>query len=351
MVSGRFLSLEERLAIADLQRAGNGVRAIATELGRSPSTISRELARNQPEATGSRQRRPAYVPYAAHQRAELRGRRPKPSKLEHRPLAAFVHAKMDLKWSPQQISDELTRTHAGQVEMQVSHETIYQGLYVQGRGHLRADLHKQLRTGRAVRRPRGSATAAKATLTDVVPISERPAEADDRAVPGHWEGDLILGSNCRSAIGTLVERSTRFVLLVHLPGGHSAPEVRDAMIPTISTLPEQLRRSLAWDRGTSSPGTATSPWPPAWTSTSATRTARGSAAAMRTPTDSCANTSRKAPTCQYTALRNSHAPPPNSTADLERHWVVVLPPRQCRCYYRRTRLRRPPETAFGYRDS
>ena len=250
VVSGRFLSLEERLAIADLQRAGNGVRAIASELGRSPSTISRELARNQPEATGSRQRRPAYVPYAAHQRAELRGRRPKPSKLEHRPLAAFVHAKMDLKWSPQQISDELTRTHAGQVEMQVSHETIYQGLYVQGRGHLRADLHKQLRTGRAVRRPRGSATAAKATLTDVVPISERPAEADDRAVPGHWEGDLILGSNCRSAIGTLVERSTRFVLLVHLPGGHSAPEVRDAMIPTISTLPEQLRRSLAWDRGT-----------------------------------------------------------------------------------------------------
>ena len=132
----------------------------------------------------------------------------------------------------------------------VSHETIYQALYVQGRGHLRADLHKQLRTGRAVRRPRGSATAGKATLTNVVSISERPAEADDRAVPGHWEGDLILGSNCRSAIGTLVERSTRFVLLVHLPGGHSAPAVRDAMIPTISTLPQQLRRSLAWDRGT-----------------------------------------------------------------------------------------------------
>jgi len=179
-------------------------------------------------AIGPRQRRlPPYAPYAAHKRAELRGRRPKPSKLEHRPLTAFVHAKMDLKWSPQQISDELARTHAGQVEMQVSHEMIYQALYVQGRGHLRADLHKQLRTGRAMRRPHGSADAAKANLTDVVSISERPAEADDRAVPGHWEGDLILGTNCRSAIGTLVERTTRFVLLVHLPDGHSAPAVRD----------------------------------------------------------------------------------------------------------------------------
>jgi IS30 family transposase len=252
VVSGRFLSLEERLAIADLQRAGKGVRGIAAELGRSPSTISRELTRNHPAAAAvpGPRRPPVYVPYAAHKRAELRGRRPKPSKLEHRPLAAFVRAKMDLKWSPQQISDELARTHAGEVVMQVSHETIYQALYVQGRGHLRADLHKQLRTGRAMRRPRGSAGAAKANLTDVVSISERPAEADDRAVPGHWEGDLILGTNCRSAIGTLVERTTRFVLLVHLPGGHSAPAVRDAMIPTISSLPEQLRRSLAWDRGT-----------------------------------------------------------------------------------------------------
>ncbi len=250
VVSGRFLSLEERLVIADLHVAGKGVRDIASELGRSPSTISRELSRNQAVTGPPRQRRARYAPYAAHKRAELRGRRPKPSKLEHQPLAAFVHEKMDLKWSPQQISDELARTLPGQVEMQVSHETIYQALYVQGRGHLRADLHKQLRTGRAMRRPRGSTGAAKANLTDVVSISERPAEAEDRAVPGHWEGDLILGSNCRSAIGTLVERTTRFVLLVHLPAGHSAVAVRDAMIPAISSLPEQLRRSLAWDRGT-----------------------------------------------------------------------------------------------------
>ncbi len=249
-VSGRFLSLAERLAIADLRLAGKGVRDIASELGRSPSTISRELSRNQAAAGPPSRRRARYAPYAAHQRAELRGRRPKPCKLEHRPLAAFVDEKMDLKWSPQQISDELARMVPSQLEMQVSHETIYQALYVQGRGHLRADLHKQLRTGRAMRRPRGSTGAAKATLTDVVSISERPAEAEDRAVPGHWEGNLILGSNCRSAIATLVERTTRFVLLVHLPAGHSAAAVRDAMIPAISTLPEQLRRSLAWDRGT-----------------------------------------------------------------------------------------------------
>ena len=151
---------------------------------------------------------------------------------------------------PEQIRDELTRAFPGQAEMQVSHETIYQALYVQGRGHLRADLHKQLRTGRAVRRPRGTTTAAKATLTDVVSISERPAEAADRAVPGHWEGDLLLGSNCRSAIATLVERSTRFVLLVALPDGHGAPAVRDALVQAIHTLPAQLRRSLTWDRGT-----------------------------------------------------------------------------------------------------
>ena len=117
-------------------------------------------------------------------------------------------------------------------------------------GHLRADLHKSLRTGRAVRRPRGTTTAAKANLTDVISISDRPAEAEDRAVPGHWEGDLLLGSNCRSAIATLVERSTRFVLLVALPDGHGAPAVRGALIPAIHTLPAQLRRSLTWDRGT-----------------------------------------------------------------------------------------------------
>ena len=206
VVSGRFLSLEERLAIADLHLAGQGVRAIARELRRSASTISRELARNQVDATAAprvsaRPRRRAYAPYAAHRRAELRGRRPKASKLEHPLLAAFVQEKMELKWSPQQISDELARTAPGEQDMQVSHETIYQSLYVQGRGHLRADLHKQLRTGRAMRRPHRSTGPGKVNLSDIIPLSDRPAEADDRAVPGHWESQWCCQAACTAGVG------------------------------------------------------------------------------------------------------------------------------------------------------
>jgi transposase, IS30 family len=254
-VSGRYLSLEERLAIADMHLQGRGVRDIAAALDRAPSTISRELERNgfpgsTSSSSGRAPRSRRYAPYAAQKHAELRARRPKGCKLDHAPLVEVVEDRLKRKWSPEQVRDELRRLFPEQPEMQVSHETIYQSLFVQGRGHLRADLHTQLRTGRAIRRPRGSGKAAKANLTDVIPISERPAEADDRAVPGHWEGDLILGTNCRSAIGTLVERSTRFVILVPLPNGHTALEVRDALIPAINTVPEQLRRSLTWDRGT-----------------------------------------------------------------------------------------------------
>ena len=244
--------MPERLQIADMHLAGVGVRSIAAELGRSPSTISRELTRNGPGSSGRRGRALGrYAPYAAHKRAELRARRPKRCKLENRELAHFVEVKLARKWSPEQISDELARAFPDRVEMQVSHETIYQALFVQGRGHLRADLHKHLRTGRAIRRPRGVMRRGKPPkVPDMIPISERPAEAADRAVPGHWEGDLILGSNCRSAIGTLVERSTRYVMLVHLPSGHDALAVKDGLIATIQTLPEHLRRSLTWDQGT-----------------------------------------------------------------------------------------------------
>ncbi len=133
----------------------------------------------------------------------------------------------------------------------MSPETIYQALYVQGRGHLRADLHQHLRTGRAVRRPRRPKNnGGSGKIPDLISISERPAEVADRAVPGHWEGDLILGSNCRSAIATLVERQTRFTMLVHLPDGHGAIAVRDGLLATIQTLPEHLRKSLTWDQGT-----------------------------------------------------------------------------------------------------
>jgi len=249
---GRYLSLPERLQIADLRLAGKGVRTIALELGRAPSTISRELTRNRPlQPARARARPAAYAPYAAHTAAQVRARRPKPAKLEHHELAGLVEARLGLRWSPQQISADLAALHPDRSELRVSHETIYQSLFVQGRGNLRADLHKQLRTGRAVRRPRGTLSRGQAsTIPSPISISERPAEAADRAVPGHWEGDLILGANCKSAIGTLVERSTRYVMLLHLPEGHDAITVRDRMIPLISTLPAHLRRSLTWDRGT-----------------------------------------------------------------------------------------------------
>jgi IS30 family transposase len=166
-------------------------------------------------------------------------------------LAAVVQTKLCVKWSPEQISDHLATTFPDRAEMQVSPETIYQALYVQGRGHLRADLHQHLRTGRAVRRPRRStAKGPSGKIPDMILISQRPAEVADRAVPGHWEGDLILGSNCRSAIATLVERQTRYAMLVHLPQGHGAIAVRDGLLATIKTLPEHLRKTLTWDQGT-----------------------------------------------------------------------------------------------------
>ncbi len=247
--SGRYLSLEERLRIADLHLIGSGVRSIAVTLGRSPSTVSRELRRNG-SPVAPRTRRVAYAPYAAQKRAELRGRRPKASRFDDLELAERVQAKLCLKWSPEQISDHLAVVVPERLELQVSPETIYQALYVQGRGHLRADLHHHLRTGRAVRRPRRpKTTGGSGKIPDMIMISERPAEVADRAVPGHWEGDLILGSNCRSAIATLVERQTRFTMLVHLPDGHGALAVRDGLLAAIQTLPAHLRKTLTWDQG------------------------------------------------------------------------------------------------------
>ncbi|WP_241986879.1 IS30 family transposase [Cryobacterium fucosi] len=247
-LSGRYLSLEERLRIADLHVTGAGIRAIAGQVGRSAATISRELARGGSKS-GPRART-RYAPYAAQKRAELRGRRPKGSKFDHPELASLVQAKLCVKWSPEQISDHLASAFPDRQEMRVSPETIYQALYVQGRGHLRADLHQHLRTGRAIRRPRRPAAKNSGKIPDMIMISERPAEVADRAVPGHWEGDLILGSNCRSAIATLVERQTRFTMLVHLPGDHNAITVRDGLLAAIKTLPVQLATTLTWNQGT-----------------------------------------------------------------------------------------------------
>ncbi len=193
-----------------------------------------------------------YRARLAQAKAEARARRPKPRKLAtHAALLGEVRERLGKRWSPEQISRTLHQEFPDEPEMWVSHETIYQELYVQGRGELRRELTRCLRTGRALRRPRRipDQRGRRSGIPDEIMISQRPAEAQDRAVPGHWEGDLILGKDNASAIGTLVERTTRFVMLLHLPGRHGAEEVRDAMTTAIATLPVSLRRSLAWDQG------------------------------------------------------------------------------------------------------
>ena len=235
------LSNAEREEISRGLRAGETLRLIARQLGRAPSTVSREV-----RANGGRQR---YRAVRADARASRAARRPRAAKLaSNRRLRAAVERLLLDLWSPQQIAWQLRHDHPDEPELWVSHETIYQSLFVQSRGALRAELTRYLRSGRTRRRPASRVTAA-GQLADMVLISERPAEVEDRAVPGHWEGDLIIGTFGRSAIGTLVERQTRFLLLVALPHGRTAEAVREALAAKILTLPAELRRSLTWDRG------------------------------------------------------------------------------------------------------
>jgi transposase, IS30 family len=242
-VSGRYLSLAEREEIAVGLAARKSLRQIARELGRPVSTVSREVDRNS-SAAGS------YRATAAQYRAEVRARRPKTAKLAgSEELRGWVQGKLRKRWSPEQISRRLAAEFADRPEMRVSPETIYQSLYVQGRGALRRELAKSLRTGRAVRKPRRKEGERRGAIKDMVMISERPAEAADRAVPGHWEGDLLVGAHGKSAIGTLVERTTRFTMLVPLPDGHDPLAVAGALTPVIAALPDALRRSLTWDQG------------------------------------------------------------------------------------------------------
>ena len=256
---GRYLTLAEREIIADLHRMGSTIRAIAALLTRAPSTISRELRRNSYTRTAASGRivpsAHRYGPHAADRAARARRRRPKPRKLDRDPvLRAHVRARLAVRWSPRQIAKTLPRVFPDHPDRHLAHETIYQALYLQGRGELRRELAAALRTGRARRRPRTSPRTdpegRRTRFTEpMVMISERPAEAADRAVPGHWEGDLIIGRNNRSAIATLVERHTRYLLLAHLPAGRDALSVRDALIATVATLPRHLWRSLTWDQG------------------------------------------------------------------------------------------------------
>jgi len=292
-LSGRYLSFAEREEIAILNALNLGVREVARRVRRSPSTISRELRRNAATRGGDFQ----YRATTAQWHAERKGRRPKTAKLaRNEPLRQYVqerlaglirapggqnvmgpdvrwfgrrhgrrqHRRWANAWSPEQISGRLPLEFPDDESMRVSHEAIYQALYVQGRGALRRELTACLRTGRALRVPRARTKRGKHFVTGEVMISERPPEAADRAVPGHWEGDLILGLGS-SAIGTLVERTTRFTMLLHLPrmmahgaprmkngpalAGHGAEAMRAAIASSIVTLPEQLRRSLTWDQG------------------------------------------------------------------------------------------------------
>jgi IS30 family transposase len=239
--SQRVLSLEEREEISRGLAEGLGFGEIADQLGRATSTISREVAHN-----GGRDH---YRALRADQRAWRCARRPKPGKLATCPrLRREVERLLEKRFSPRQISEWLSRTHPMDPDMAVSHETIYQSLYVQGRGSLRKELHQALRSGRAIRRPQARRAIKRTSrIPEMVLISERPAEVEDRAVPGHWEGDLILGSR-HTCIGTLVERRTRFVLLLKLNNG-TAEEVCGAMTKRIKTLPAELRRSVTWDQG------------------------------------------------------------------------------------------------------
>jgi IS30 family transposase len=242
-LKGRYLTFSEREEIALARAGGESMRSIARRLGRCPSTISRELARNADAGGG-------YRATTAHALAYERACRPKPAKLATNVvLRKKVEQDLRRRYSPEQIVGRCRHEFPHDQEMWVSAETIYQSLYVQSRGALRRDLTKCLRTGRALRRPCRQAGQRKNWIPDMINIVERPAEADDRAVPGHWEGDLIIGKNNATAIGTLVERTTGYTMLVHLPDGYKAEQVRDALAAKIQTLPDILRASLTWDQG------------------------------------------------------------------------------------------------------
>ena len=240
--SPRHLSLTEREEISRGVAAGQSLRMVAARLGRAPSTISRELARN-----GGRSR---YRAHHADRAATSRARRPKPSKLaENLVLRTVVEDKLEEWWSPEQVAHWLRRSYPDHQEMWVSHETIYLSLFIQGKGALRRKLAECLRTGRAYRRPKTKRQpSGKGQIVDPVMISERPAEVEDRAVPGHWEGDLLMGKR-QTAIGTLVERWSRYVMLFPLPDGNTAEAVRTALAATVQRLPEHLWESLTWDQG------------------------------------------------------------------------------------------------------
>ena len=240
----RVLTSEDRAVIGAGVRQGLSYQQIGDLVGRTKSVVWREVTRNSgPDGS--------YWAPLAHRVAHKHRRRPKAFKLVEQPaLCRQIEGWMDQGWSPKLIASVLAADHPPGSMGRVSHETIYQALYVQTRGTLRADLYQQLSLKRSARRARGGAQRGGSPYREAFTISQRPADVEDRAVPGHWEGDLILGTANESAVGTLVERSTRFTILLHLPGRHDADSVAEAMIAEMGRLPEHLRRSITWDRGT-----------------------------------------------------------------------------------------------------
>jgi len=242
-LKGRCLTFADREEIAVLRAQGKSLRQIAAVIGRAASTVSRELSRNTPGGS-------AYRARTAHVLAYERASRPKPAKLHvNLELRAKVEKDLAKKYSPEQISGRLKREFPDREEMRVSPETIYQSLYVQSRGALKQELTRHLRTGRALRSPSRKTGQRKNRIPNMINISERPAQASDRAVPGSWEGDLIIGKGNLSAIGTLVERSSNYTMLVALPDGYKPEQVASALTRKIQQLPEQLRVALTWDQG------------------------------------------------------------------------------------------------------
>ncbi|TCC13266.1 IS30 family transposase [Kribbella sindirgiensis] len=243
--SDRYLDRDERYELARLKDAGHSLREIGRRMGRNASTISRELGRNRDPRTGE------YQPERAHALSWQRQRRPKPSKLSgNTVLRAEVQRLLTKRYSPDQIAGRLRLLHPDNEAMQISHESIYQSLYVYPRGELRRELKACLRSGRTVRRRRGSQSETRGKIPGAVSIHDRPEDVETRLVPGHHEGDLIMGSTAsNSAVGTIVERTTGYLTLLHLPHGHTADRVADAVVEQMTALPDWFTKTLTWDRG------------------------------------------------------------------------------------------------------
>ena len=249
--SGNDLTLEERVTIQAGIAGGHSNAQIARMIGRSPSTVGRELRRNvRASDVGPANRRRGYKAIKAQERAEAQRRRPKLRKVDiDEALFDYVQDRLDNEWSPEQIANRLRLDHGEDPLMRISHEAIYQAIYVNTAGALQRELKAKLRSGRSVRKPQASSEHRRSRLPDMTMIVDRPDEANGRAVPGHWEGDLITGKLNQTAVGTLVDRCSRYTMLLHLPEDHGADAVRDAMTEAVERMPAQLRKTLTWDQG------------------------------------------------------------------------------------------------------